>query len=235
MKKGELRKEAILVGAEKLFLQKGYDDTSIQDILDVLSLSKGGFYHYFESKEALLEEICFRNARQSIEKLEKVFAEERLTPVRCVNLILSTVNIFARETPRFCAIMLKISYIDGDVNFRDHLRAFMFEKLLAYLDEAIAHGIGQGTFFTRYPQQIGRILLNMGYDICNDISRRLAMSPDDRDVVIDMIDLLNAYRDSCETLLGASFGSIEIADMEQLLEAFRQTVEYLNMYKGEGV
>ena len=55
MKKGELRKDSILKTAEKLFFERGFDETSIQDILDVLSISKGGFYHYFESKIALLE------------------------------------------------------------------------------------------------------------------------------------------------------------------------------------
>lgn len=55
MRKGELRKESILKTAERLFFEKGYEETSIQDILDALSISKGGFYHYFESKIALLE------------------------------------------------------------------------------------------------------------------------------------------------------------------------------------
>ena len=52
MKKGELRKEAIMKTAEKLFFEKGFGETSIQDILDELRISKGGFYHYFDSKNA---------------------------------------------------------------------------------------------------------------------------------------------------------------------------------------
>ena len=49
MKKGDLMRDEILIAAEKLFFEDGYESTSIQDILDVLKLSKGGFYHYFPS------------------------------------------------------------------------------------------------------------------------------------------------------------------------------------------
>lgn len=233
MKKGELRKEAILNGAERLFLERGFDETSVQDILDLLSLSKGGFYHYFDSKDALLEEICFRNAAQRLEKLEKELANERSTPVRKLNLILSALNLFSSEAPRFCAVMLKISYIDGDVNFRDHLRSFLFSKLLLHAKDAIVRGVDEGLFFVRNPKQVSYLLLCLGYDISDEISRRLTLGPDEPELLIDLIDLLNAYRDSCETILGAAFGSIEIINVEQLLDAFRQTREYLELYKGE--
>ena len=57
MKKGDDRKQMILETAERLFYEKGYEATSVQDILDALKLSKGGFYHHFESKLSLLEAI----------------------------------------------------------------------------------------------------------------------------------------------------------------------------------
>ena len=43
MKKGDLRRQAILDTAEALFFQRGYEETSVQDILDAMGLSKGGF------------------------------------------------------------------------------------------------------------------------------------------------------------------------------------------------
>ena len=64
MKKGDLRKQEILNTAETLFCRNGYEQTSIQDILDLLNSSKGSFYHHFVSKEALLEGICKRRAEQ---------------------------------------------------------------------------------------------------------------------------------------------------------------------------
>lgn len=53
----EQTKENILVAATQLFMEKGYEQTSIQDILDVTKLSKGGLYHYFKSKDEILEAV----------------------------------------------------------------------------------------------------------------------------------------------------------------------------------
>ena len=76
MKKGDLRKQEILHTAEQLFCRKGYEQTSIQDILDQLHSSKGSFYHHFISKEALLEGICRKRADQIFETLSLMIHED---------------------------------------------------------------------------------------------------------------------------------------------------------------
>ena len=47
----------ILDSARRLFAEKGYEKTSVQDILNDLGLSKGGLYHHFKSKEAILDRL----------------------------------------------------------------------------------------------------------------------------------------------------------------------------------
>lgn len=57
--------ELILETSKQLFLTKGYENTSIQDILNNLSgLSKGAIYHHFKSKEAIFEAISNREAEK---------------------------------------------------------------------------------------------------------------------------------------------------------------------------
>ena len=47
-------KGKIISAAWKLFYEQGYDNTTVEDILDAAGTSKGTFYHYFEGKDALL-------------------------------------------------------------------------------------------------------------------------------------------------------------------------------------
>ena len=54
MNKGQQSRMRIIDAAEKLFAEKGYVATSVQDILDMLHISKGGFYHYFDTKIMVL-------------------------------------------------------------------------------------------------------------------------------------------------------------------------------------
>ena len=57
VKDAELRRQEILMTAKKLFIKKGYDKTSVNDILKVVDIAKGTFYYYFSSKEEVLEAI----------------------------------------------------------------------------------------------------------------------------------------------------------------------------------
>ena len=65
MRKGETKRQEILAAAERLFLSRGYDATSVQDVLDALHMSKGGFYHYFATKEDVLRLLVAQRAERA--------------------------------------------------------------------------------------------------------------------------------------------------------------------------
>lgn len=53
--------EKILTAAKRLFLEKGYEQTTIQDIVDQLGgLTKGAVYHHFKSKEEIMDAVCYK-------------------------------------------------------------------------------------------------------------------------------------------------------------------------------
>lgn len=59
VKKTKQTKKKIVSAAWKLFYEQGYDDTTIDDIVEESGTSKGSFYHYFEGKDALLSSLSF--------------------------------------------------------------------------------------------------------------------------------------------------------------------------------
>lgn len=65
-KNPEQTKERIVDASIKLFIEKGYEQTTIQDILDALNLSKGGLYHHFKSKEEILEVVKQKRAQYAV-------------------------------------------------------------------------------------------------------------------------------------------------------------------------
>ena len=226
-----MRKEAIMKTAEKLFFEMGYAETSIQDILDALSISKGGFYHYFDSKNALLEEICRERSARDIERIRAELFSGKFSPVQKLNLLLGALHLFNREDACFVAMVLKVSYVDGDVHFRDQMRTYMQDNLRMMVDEVLREGMADGSFFTRNPGQLGRILLMLGYDVNDEVCRILAAEHENPECVIAIIDLLDAYRESVENLCGARFGSISLFDLEHLMDAVRQIAGELNDIK----
>ena len=74
-----VRREAFLDVAERLIRTKGYEQMSVQDILDELAASKGAFYHYFGSKEALLEAVIERMTDAAMEVVEPIAGDPDLS------------------------------------------------------------------------------------------------------------------------------------------------------------
>ncbi|MFI6349310.1 TetR/AcrR family transcriptional regulator [Streptomyces sp. NPDC050560] len=60
----------LLAAATRLFAERGYDRTSVQEIVEAAGVTKGALYHYFGSKEDLLQEIYARLLRLQQERLD---------------------------------------------------------------------------------------------------------------------------------------------------------------------
>ncbi|YBV96432.1 TetR/AcrR family transcriptional regulator [Phyllobacteriaceae bacterium JZ32] len=85
VKAPEVRLTELLDCAQRLFFSRGYDNTTINDIIAEAGLSKGAFYHYFASKEALLEALATRMARDSVKELESLIEDPKLDAIGRLN------------------------------------------------------------------------------------------------------------------------------------------------------
>ena len=232
MKKGDMRRTQILDAAEQLFFERGYDRTSVQDILDALKMSKGGFYHYFDAKDSVLRAVSERRAEQRFDRLSAELYGSRRSPVGRLNLLLSTANLFEAEEPRFAALMLKLCYQDRDAAMNAHRRRVLIDRLLPWMNDVIAEGVADGSFYTRHPMEIGRLLLLLALDVDDEACTLLAAEPESPDVMLRILELLNTWRDSAENLVGAPFGSIQLFDPERLVDAWREA-EAVLMEQGD--
>ena len=66
---------SILDAARKLFLEKGFEQTSMRDIAAAAKLSKGAIYHHFESKEVIFQEVMTRQEKTSRNVLDNLLSE----------------------------------------------------------------------------------------------------------------------------------------------------------------
>ena len=71
----------ILDVSTRLFSEKGYDDTSLQDIINETKLSKGAIYHHFSSKEDILKAIFHRLGNENAEIFAKIRDDSRLSGI----------------------------------------------------------------------------------------------------------------------------------------------------------
>ncbi|WP_342759149.1 TetR/AcrR family transcriptional regulator [Kineothrix sedimenti] len=147
----------ILDVAFRLFMQKGYEHTSIQDIIDNLGgLSKGAIYHHFKSKEEILIAVTDRMTSDSNqmlavirdrsdmngkEKLKAIFKESILRPVQS-DIFTAAPNL--GENPRFMFIMLRDT-ID--------------EAVPLYIRPIVEQGIADGSIQTQYSAELSELIV----------------------------------------------------------------------------
>ena len=214
MKKGLARREQIIGAAERLFYQKGYEQTSIQDILDELNLSKGGFYHHFESKLQVLEAICARQGENDKAALEEAFRQRTGDAVAQLNALFDVCGLWRSDRLDFAVLMIRAAYRGQSFQLRDTMRRVMTDAALPLVNQAIAAGLAENVFFTRFPNEIGELILQLFANITDEIATALAGG--DEASLGDVLGRLNAYRAAVETLLNAPFGSIELYDLTRL-------------------
>ena len=105
MRKGEEKRQELLNTAERLFCLSGYEATSIQDILDEMKLSKGGFYHHFASKEELLTALCDRRAQRAA-AYTAAQLEAAESPLARLNVVRRGFMPLRKEEAAFVAMLL---------------------------------------------------------------------------------------------------------------------------------
>lgn len=224
MRKGEIKRARILDEAERLFLEKGYERASVQDVLDALELSKGGFYHYFESKESVLRAVCERRIARRVDRLGAELRDSRRRPADRLNQLLDQASLLGAEEGRFAALMFRLCYVEKDPSMVAHRRRVLVDRLLPPVEEALAAGVADGSFFLRRPAQIGRLLLLLAFDADEEFCAMLAADPDNPDALIPALALLNAYRDGAETLIGAPHGALRLLDVGELIRRCREAM-----------
>ncbi len=89
VKLAPVRRSELIDCAQELFLAKGYEETTVADIIAQAGVSKGGFYHHFLSKEELLEALVARMTEAIIANARDVLDDDKLDALTKLNRFLA--------------------------------------------------------------------------------------------------------------------------------------------------
>src|ERR1700690_261251 len=94
-----VRRDAFLDAATHLIQSKGYEEMSLQDVFDELGASKGAFYRYFDSKEALLAAVVDRMVGQGTAVMAPVAADPDLPAFQKLGRMFSSLAQWKGDRP----------------------------------------------------------------------------------------------------------------------------------------
>ena len=188
MKKGEKRKQALLKIAYDMFLSRGYENTSVDEIIAEAQIAKGTFYYYFPSKEKLLADVIEMMIESESETARQIVGSDLPVPQKIVAVITS-VKPAETEQPIKDALMQP-----ENVLMHVKIRKKLIEVIVPLLSEVIEEGVNQGIFACdNIPERVRMLLV-----ISNDTFNERTFT--ERDIAV--------FIDTTEKLLGAETGTM---------------------------
>ena len=153
MKKGEKRKQELLNLAYRMFIEKGYENTSIDEIVAKAGIAKGTYYYYFASKEATLEAVI----EMMIEKESAVAKELLAAQLSIPEKLVSVVNAFRPDKEE--AVITDVLERKENIIMHDKICKKIVEVAVPILAEIVQEGIAQGIFSCTYIEERVKMLL----------------------------------------------------------------------------
>jgi TetR/AcrR family transcriptional regulator, transcriptional repressor for nem operon len=208
----------ILDVARKLVYTKGYEQMSIQDILDALKISKGAFYHYFDSKQALLDGLIERILDDAEQVLRPIVDAKGLSAIEKLRRYFDTAGKWKVSQKSFMLDLFRVWHADANAIMRQKQEAASIRRIAPMLAEIVRQGMNEGVFTTKYPEQFANMFVGLSHGFEDKLVELLLTDHPPPDALQRLEALIGAYSDSMERILGALPGSLPLGNIEVLKE-----------------
>lgn len=211
------KRNEILDAAQRLVYAKGYERMTIQDILADLQVSSGAFYHYFDSKPAVLEALIERNQGDVELLLLPIVHDPHLPAPEKLQRFFTSLDRLRITLKTAVVDLLRVWYTDDNAIVRQKVDQVIVERRAPLLTEIVRQGIREGVFTTLYPDQAGEVILSLLQGMGNTHAKlllSLGQGRDEQDCVEGIVATHAAYMDAIERVLGAPPNSLYRADAE---------------------
>ena len=215
VKDADERKEELLQTALDLFAERGYENTPVQAITDAIGIAKGTFYHYFDSKEALLNELVFFFA-------EHIFGRARSQIAECDGNAIDKLRILAGGTAQVKMEMLEVTLPMGRMLRQPENRLVMERlvdeygsQLTEVMHQIIEEGVEEGLFHVTRADMAAEIVVALLFGLGRSKSA-VSMQVDDPAVAAAWFDLIAAFEEAVGRILGVESGRVEVYDVDLL-------------------
>jgi len=212
----KVRRDAFLDVAQRLIQTKGYEQMSIQDVLDELETSRGALYHYFDSKQALLDGVVDRFADIALAAVAPILADPHLPALRKLEKVLAGIASIKAEQKVLVLAIMEVWSSDGNALVREKVRRLTSSRTTPILTTIIRQGIDEGIIKSSSPDELARVVLYLiqGYqELAGEqfLARQRG--------TIDFESVLRthaAFTGAFERLLGIPAGSVTLTDESTL-------------------
>ena len=213
---GQNSRDKLLDAATRLFHENGYQAVTVNDICEAAQLTKGAFYHHFDSKLAVLEAICQQRAEETCQSAMRAAAQPNLTASEKLNVLLASSTLWQSDNPGFVMLLIQAAYCENGALMREKMKACQLSGMQAVLENVLREGVESGEFFVEDTETTAALVLRLYMQFADEIAFLLANEENELPLCEKAIAQMRAYCTAIERLLLAPFGSIVLIETRDL-------------------
>lgn len=161
-KNPETRKKEFIEAAKELFMEKGFEQTSINDITSKMGMSHGSFFYYFKSKNDVMKAVICDILNYWKEFMDNLVADEEMNGLEKMQLILQ----MSIESSTVKQNINEFFEKEGNAAMYQEYRKRSHEIIMPLITEIVEQGVEEGIFDLEFPREtveyVGYILQNLG-------------------------------------------------------------------------
>jgi len=201
VKTAEERKNEILDVAEQLFVEKGFDNASTNDIIKEIGIARGTLYYHFKSKEEILDAIVERMGREKIAQAATIVADWNVPLMERLTGSVLALNVDSGVGVEMLAQMHK----PQNALLHQKMQESVIAGVVPLFAKLIEEGNTVGIFNTKYPTDAAEMIVIYSNTAFDELA---GLSPEKRE------KKSKAFIYHTERLLGADEGSLAAAIMK---------------------
>ncbi|WP_440106065.1 TetR/AcrR family transcriptional regulator [Streptosporangium sp. H16] len=207
------RRAQFLDAAQHLLHTKGYERMSVHDVWSKVGASKGAFYHYFDSKQALVEAVMERMADQIAAALAPVAADPHAPALEKLQSFFTGLGRWKAQRRDLLVALLEVWQSDDNAIVRQKLRPGIADRIAPLLAGILEQGAREAALTLTHPQATGRLLVALLQDL-NDRLAEMILSFDatGRPDLPAALDTVAAHTQALERILGLPEQSILLVE-----------------------
>ena len=206
------RKKQLLKIASKLFLENGFEKTSIQEIIDHANIARGTFYHHFKSKDSILKELISRFINDMLLEIGKSEHEESKMLNHRLNNLFKSINNYELNQSNTLHLLLKTMYSDSNLKLRKYFTQMLINKFSPIIDSMISDSIKENEIKSDILNNIGKLIIQIKI-LCNESLCSLFFNDDSyEDLHKKIKESIRQYEYAIEKILNLKSNSIVLID-----------------------
>lgn len=163
VKEAAERKNEILDVAEELFTQKGFDDTSTNDIINAIGIARGTLYHHFKSKEEILDAVIERMESHLL-ATAKMIATDKSIPI--LQRFTKTIMALNVDTTLGQEVIKQV-HRPQNALLHQKMQKRLISEVVPIVGNLISEGVTLGIFNTIHPMEAAEMIMiysNVAFD-----------------------------------------------------------------------